>query len=167
VKPVRARSLLAQLAAEAPRPASSAPAREPGRRGPRPAEGARVLLAEDNEINALLARKALERLGAEVIWARDGVEAVERAREALETGPAFDLALLDIRMPRLDGLGAVHRIRADEAERGAARLTVVALTANALAEDERAARDAGFDGFLSKPLELAALPALFARRAAA
>ena len=165
VKPVRTRSLLAQLAGDA---AAAAPSpRVPATARPRPAEGARVLLAEDNSINALLARKALERLGAEVVWARDGLEAVARAGEAFEGGPAFDLALLDIRMPGLDGLGAVRRIRAMEAARAGGRLAVVALTANALAEDEAAARAAGFDGFLPKPLDLAALPGLFERRRAA
>ena len=162
VKPVRARSLLAQLGGS-DAAAPSRPAPIPAR--PRPAEGARVLLAEDNAINALLARKALERLGAEVVWARDGLEAVALAGAALATGPAFDLALLDIRMPGLDGLGAVRRIRAMEEGRG--RLPVVALTANARPEDEAAARAAGFDGFLPKPLDLAALPGLFERRRAA
>lgn len=162
IKPVRARSLFDRLLA--PRPASAttdAPAvtvsTEPPFRS-----GARVLLAEDNPINALLATKALERLGATVVPARDGLEAV-----ALFESGSFDLALVDIRMPGLDGLETARRIRALEAARGGARLHLVALTANAGRDDERAAHAAGFDGFLPKPLNLRALPALLERRSAA
>ncbi|WP_018262929.1 ATP-binding protein [Methylobacterium sp. WSM2598] len=168
IKPVRARSLYARLC-EATRPQGGelregAPAE---RRGPPPGR-ARVLLAEDNPINALLARKALERLDAAVTWVPDGAEAL-RHLEAAAAGAAegFDLALLDIRMPGLDGLEAARRLRAFERARGAAPARLVALTANAGAEDEAAARAAGFDGFLSKPLDLAALPPLLAGAARA
>jgi CheY-like chemotaxis protein len=125
-----------------------------------------VLLAEDNPINALLATKALERLGAIVVLARDGEEALARIREASDAVP-FDLALLDIRMPGLDGLETARRIRAGESGVHASALRLVALTANAGRDDEREARAAGFDHFLAKPLDLQALPDLLARRAAA
>ncbi|TXM73149.1 response regulator, partial [Methylobacterium sp. WL69] len=125
--------------------------------------GIRVLLAEDNPINALLATKALERLGATVVPARDGLAALALFAE----GGAFDLALIDIRMPGLDGLETARRIRALEASRGGPPLHLVALTANAGRDDERAARAAGFDGFLPKPLNLRALPALLEHRSAA
>lgn len=164
IKPVRARSLFDRLlepgsaqarlptdATAQPAPAEPAPAAPPGRR---------VLLAEDNPINALLATKALERLGAQVILARDGLEALAAAEGQ---GP-FDLALIDIRMPGLDGLEAARRIRAREAETGAAPLHLVALTANTGREDVAAAFAAGFDGFLPKPLNLRALPRLLDRR---
>jgi PAS domain S-box-containing protein len=159
IKPVRARSLFDRLGASTKPPAapaepSAAPSSEPLSRS-----SARVLLAEDNPINALLATKALERLGATVVPARDGLEAVA----LFETG-AFDLALIDIRMPGLDGLETARRIRTLEAARGGDRLNLVALTANAGRDDERAARAAGFDGFLPKPLNLRALPALLERR---
>ncbi|KMO12383.1 ATP-binding protein [Methylobacterium indicum] len=164
VKPVRLASLLARIAEPAP-PRAVAP---PVPRGPvrstsyRP----RVLLAEDNPINALLATKALERLGAVVIWARDGAEAVTRLQEAAASPAPFDLALVDIRMPILDGLEAARRIRQHESDRNLPRLRLVALTANVQAEDEAAARAAGFDGFLSKPLDLKALPPLLEAHAA-
>ncbi|SFG58423.1 ATP-binding protein [Methylobacterium gossipiicola] len=159
IKPVRARSLLDRLKAPASSPSAAAEPAVDAPSEPAPRSGARVLLAEDNPINALLATKALERLGATVVPARDGLEAV-----ALFEDGRFDLALVDIRMPGLDGLETARRIRALEAARGARRLHLVALTANAGREDERAAQAAGFDDFLPKPLNLRALPALLDRR---
>ncbi|WP_375456188.1 ATP-binding protein [uncultured Methylobacterium sp.] len=158
IKPVRARSLFDRLLAPAPTVAPEAAPRPPARAG----AGLRVLLAEDNPINALLATKALERLGAEVVHAADGLEALARIADA----PAFDLALIDIRMPNLDGHETARRIRAAEARDKGARLHLVALTANAGREDEKAARKAGFDGFLAKPLDLKLLPGLLERRTA-
>lgn len=161
IKPVRARSLLDRLLAPSPAEAPPAPA---GPAAARAAPARRVLLAEDNPINALLATRALERLGAEVVHAADGLEALARLDDA---GP-FDLALIDVRMPGLDGHETARRIRAAEAASGArsgGRLHLVALTANVGREDERAALAAGFDGFLAKPLNLRALPALLERAA--
>nr|WP_238203069.1 ATP-binding protein [Methylobacterium aerolatum] len=160
IKPVRMRSLMEQLTATAPAPTPSrtVAAPTPG------SMGLRVLLAEDNPINTLLARRALERLGCEVVHAPDGVEALARVGDS---GP-FDLALIDVRMPRLDGHAVARQIRADEAD-GPARLPLLALTANASREDEAQALAAGFDGFLAKPLDVQALPGLLAphrRRAA-
>ncbi len=164
IKPVRLTSLLARLAEPTPPPALVPSVQEgafrPSSRRPR------VLLAEDNPINALLATKALERLGAVVLWARDGAEAVARLQEAASAGPHFDLALVDIRMPILDGLEAARQVRAYEEAHRLPRLRLVALTANVQAEDQSAALAAGFDGFLSKPLDLKALPPLLEARAA-
>jgi CheY-like chemotaxis protein len=165
VKPVRARSLFERLTK--PLPAKPNPA-EPNRprattAKPRNRAGApRVLLAEDNEINALLAIKSLEKLGAVVDWAKDGHEALALA-EASFSGvrPAYSLVLMDIRMPGLDGHETTRRIR--HLERALGRTEprkVIALTANALKEDEEAARAAGLDGFLAKPFDLAALRGL-------
>ncbi|GMA75702.1 hypothetical protein GCM10025880_21190 [Methylorubrum aminovorans] len=164
IKPVRARSLFDRLlepgSAQARLPTDATAQPAPAEPAPAAAPGRRVLLAEDNPINALLATKALERLGAQVILARDGLEALAAAEGQ---GP-FDLALIDIRMPGLDGLEAARRIRAREAETGAAPLHLVALTANTGREDVAAAFAAGFDGFLPKPLNLRALPRLLDRR---
>ncbi|MGY2048849.1 ATP-binding protein [Methylobacterium sp. JK268] len=167
IKPVRAASLDARLTEEAEpgsgtRPPATAASRGTARRR------ARVLLAEDNPINALLARKALERLDAAVTWVPDGTQALHHL-QAAAAGEAegFDLAFLDIRMPGLDGLEAARRLRAFERGQEAAPARLVALTANASAEDEAEARAAGFDGFLSKPLDLAALPPLLAAAARA
>ncbi|BAQ47986.1 MULTISPECIES: ATP-binding protein [Methylobacterium] len=164
IKPVRLTSLLARLAEPAP-PRIVAP--QAAKEQVRPASHRpRVLLAEDNPINALLATKALERLGACVLWARDGAEAVARMQEAATSPTPFDLALIDIRMPILDGLETARQVRRHEIDRNLPRLRLVALTANVQAEDEAAARAAGFDGFLSKPLDLKALPPLLVARAA-
>ncbi|KQT86599.1 ATP-binding protein [Methylobacterium sp. Leaf466] len=170
VKPVRARSLFDRLLApRVPAPLSSPaalPIRSPATRR------LRVLLAEDNPINALLATRALEKLGARVVLARDGWEALSLLEspanpEVPQGEDRFDLALIDIRMPGLDGLETARRIRAREAATGGPRLHVVALTANAGLADERDARDAGFDGFLAKPLDLRALPMVLEGRAVA
>lgn len=158
IKPVRPRSLFERLSASrGPVESVAAAPAVPSRAG----DGRRVLLAEDNPINALLATRALERLGAVVVHAVDGIEALER----LELDGPFDLALIDVRMPRLDGHETARRIRAAESA-GGGRLHLVALTANAGQEDEAAARAAGFDGFLAKPLNLKLLPALLERRSA-
>nr|WP_244914042.1 ATP-binding protein [Methylobacterium frigidaeris] len=164
IKPVRLTSLLARLAEPTP-PPTRVPSAQEGT--PRPSSRRpRVLLAEDNPINALLATKALERLGAAVLWARDGAEAVARLQEAATSATRFDLALVDIRMPILDGLEAARQVRAHEEANGLPRLRLVALTANVQAEDQAAALDAGFDGFLSKPLDLKTLPPLLEAQAA-
>ncbi len=179
VKPVRTRSLLDRLLepiqAVLPIPdtgaAPSFPRAEfPQTDGPGQSSAVarvHVLLAEDNPINALLATKALERLGAVVVHARDGVEALDRHAESIAAERVFDLALIDIRMPGLDGLETARRIRAAEAASGLGPLHLVALTANAGRDDEEIARQAGFDGFLAKPLDLRVLPSLLDRRAAA
>lgn len=173
IKPVRARSLFDRLL----EPTSSRNAadlvarRQPGfgevttsRARPRGTSGIRVLLAEDNPINALLATRALERLGAAVVLARDGLEALTQLDQPASR---FDLALIDIRMPGIDGLETARRLRASEVERGRAPLLLVALTANTGRDDERAAREAGFDAFLAKPLDLKALAELLDRTSAA
>ncbi|GJE29664.1 ATP-binding protein [Methylobacterium organophilum] len=166
IKPVRARSLFDRLLEPGPASGEARKAAGPAAPAARSQVGAgrRVLLAEDNPINALLASKALERLGAQVTLARDGAEALACLAAASEP---FDLALIDIRMPGLDGLETARRIRAREATQTTPPLHLVALTANAAREDEMAAMAAGFDGFMAKPLNLRALPALLERRQAA
>jgi PAS domain S-box-containing protein len=161
VKPVRPRSLMTQLAAlpAGPRSVEAQP-RPARRRGP--ADSPRVLLAEDNEINALLGLKCLEKLGAVVDWAKDGSEALALA-EASFSGlrPPYDLVLMDIRMPGLDGIEATRKIRALEAALGRPEpCRIVALTANVLKEDEAMARAAGLNGFLPKPLRFETIAAL-------
>ncbi len=159
-KPLRARSLYARLTEPvAPVIDHRQDQVRAGPKRPRKPDNGRtqrVLLAEDNEINALLAVKTLERLGAVVDWAKDGHEAFSLA-EASFSGlrPDYDLVLMDIRMPGLDGLEATRRIR--NLERTLTRRTprrIIALTANAMREDEDAAREAGLDGFLAKPFDI-------------
>jgi signal transduction histidine kinase/DNA-binding response OmpR family regulator len=154
VKPVRARSLFERLAQEFP---SATPAirRAPSASG----SGAmRALLAEDNDINAIIAQKALRRLGFEVTRAQDGHEASKLAGAAARgEAPTFDIVLMDIKMPGLDGYEVTRSLRRIEREVHAAPATVIALTANALDDDRRASVAAGFDAFLVKPVDVAAL----------
>ena len=107
-----------------------------------------VLVAEDNEINALLARSVLERLGHKVTEVRNGAAAlaVISARET-----PFDAVFMDLHMPELDGLAAARGIRASEAERRLPPVPVLALTADVLPETREAAEAAGITAVLQKP----------------
>jgi CheY-like chemotaxis protein len=106
----------------------------------------RVLLAEDNPVNQRLAVRLLEKQGHEVVVAGNGREALA----ALER-QAFDLVLMDVQMPEMDGLEATAAIRRREAETGR-RLPILALTASALKGDRERFLQAGMDGYLSKPI---------------
>jgi CheY-like chemotaxis protein len=109
----------------------------------------RVLLAEDNEINALLARAVLERLGHTVDEVHDGAAAVAAATAA---GQPYGLILMDLHMPGLDGLAAVRAIRAHERDIAAERTRILAVTADVLAETRAAALAAGVDQVVEKPM---------------
>ena len=108
----------------------------------------RVLLVEDGEDNQRLLAHYLRRAGAEVVLAVDGHEAVSSALEAQAAGRAFDVVVMDMQMPRLDGYGATSRLRAAGYKR-----PIVALTANAMAHDRKRCLDAGCDDFCSKPVD--------------
>ncbi len=109
-----------------------------------------VLVAEDNAINALVVRTLLEREGHSVVHVTTGTGAVEATAQQ-----RFDLVLMDMQMPELDGLEATRRIRIREGAGG--RVAICALTANAMKGDIERCREAGMDDYLAKPLELAAL----------
>lgn len=161
IKPIRTRSLAARFTGES-LPERAEQAASPARLNKtQPLAGCRVLLAEDNPINALLARKLIEAMGGEPLWVQDGRAAVDAVAE---TGARpFALALFDIRMPGLSGLEAIAEVRRYEAARALPRLPVVALTANAFSEDRAACLAAGFDAFLSKPLERVAFDETLSR----
>jgi signal transduction histidine kinase/CheY-like chemotaxis protein len=164
VKPVRSASLAARLAAadqSFERMNDSADSVEQAN-SPAPARGLAILVAEDNEINALLARALLTRLGHRPTIATDGVAAVAAWRAAQTAGEPFGLILMDVHMPGSDGIEATRRIRAAEAEHATARTPIIALTANALDEEREACRLAGMDGFLTKPLDRERLKATLA-----
>ena len=144
VKPVRARSLYERLAADFPAAASPERAGQAGRR---------ALIAEDNDINALIAEKALSRLGFEPLRATDGEEAVRLAWPAVPDAPPFDLILMDVRMPGIDGLEATRRLRARERAACARPTPIIALTANGLEDERHLCETAGFDAFLVKPFD--------------
>ena len=94
--------------------------------------------------------------------AKNGAIAVESWLAAQACGEPYDLVLMDVNMPEVDGIEATRRIRAAEGERGAARTPIIALTANAFDEDRNACVEAGMDGFLPKPLDRERLEATLA-----
>lgn len=154
VKPVRRRSLEAHIR-DWPLQGETAPARgEIEAAQLEPLAGCRVLIAEDNDINALLAGRLIERLGGRSVRASNGIEALDILRAAAAPGGTpFDCALFDVRMPELDGLSAIRQWREFELANNKAPLPALALTANAFREDREACLAAGFDGFLAKPLD--------------
>jgi PAS domain S-box-containing protein len=156
IKPVRAVSLAARLAAapqanDALEDIEDAASLVPSLNDMGPALS--ILVAEDNDINALLARALLIKLGHHPTVVTDGASAVDSFMAAREARMPFDLVLMDVRMPEFDGLEAARRIRAAEAKAGTARTPIVALTANAFPEDREACLAAGMDQFLAKPLD--------------
>lgn len=120
----------------------------------------RILLAEDNDLNAEIALEILKQSGVAVRHARDGEECVRILSEA--PAGAYDAVLMDIQMPKMDGYAATEAIRRlkDDAKR---RIPVIALTANAFTEDEQKARDAGMDAFVAKPIDFEKLLAVLAK----
>jgi CheY-like chemotaxis protein len=123
----------------------------------RPLSG-RVLLAEDNPVNAIVAESTLQRLGLEVVTVADGEQAAEQAATR-----RYDLVLMDCQMPGIDGFEATARIRRHERERGGGRLPIIALTANALQGDRERSLAAGMDEHLAKPFREAELRAVLER----
>jgi len=106
----------------------------------------RILLAEDNAVNQMLARRILERRGHRVLLAGNGAEALAVLRDE-----AVDVVLMDVQMPEMDGFEATAAIRAQE-RGGAAHMPIIAMTAHALKGDEEHCRAAGMDGYVSKPI---------------
>ena len=153
IKPLRAASLAERVLAALGAGGATARSAEDERIAEASAPGARVLLAEDNPINALLARTLLQREGAQVDRAGSGEEAVA----ALAAG-RYDLVLMDVRMPGMGGVEAARAIRA-----AGCATPIVALTADAFEDDRRACLAAGMDDFLVKPLTETALRAVLAR----
>jgi signal transduction histidine kinase/DNA-binding response OmpR family regulator len=111
----------------------------------------RILLVEDNRVNQKLATRLLERAGHSVLVAENGREAVSAFRRE-----AFDLILMDVQMPEMDGLEATAAIRAAEVDAGT-HVPIVAMTAHAFAEDRERCLSAGMDAFLTKPVRVAQL----------
>lgn len=153
IKPLRAASLAKLLGGQAPDQAASLEKTEPLPESAGVRDGLSILVAEDNEINALLMRSLLSRLGHRAVMASNGEQALESWIASDAAGTPFDLVLMDIQMPKLDGIAAAKRIRALEAGQRVRRTPILALTANTLVEDRYACFEAGMDGFLLKPLD--------------
>jgi two-component system, sensor histidine kinase len=120
-----------------------------------------VLVVEDNAVNREVARRFLERLGQRVTMAVDGAQGVEMA-----AGGRYDLILMDMQMPVMDGIAATVAIRSGEAETGR-HVPIVAMTANASDADRTLCLEAGMDAFVAKPVTLAALGAILRNAAPA
>lgn len=163
IKPVRAVSLAARMRAgdefensvaeavdESNAATSATQAQEKNK-------GLSILVAEDNDINALLARALLVRLGHRPTIVSNGEAAMESWAAARAAGVPYDMILMDVQMPVMDGLEATRRIRAAEAQNGSEATvqpaSILALTANAYAEDREACLAAGMDALLVKPLD--------------
>jgi len=143
-------TLLARRTGGRPPAAGAAAGEESARRD---LEGRRVLLVEDNDVNVLVASSLLTKMGLKVTVAGNGEAALAKLDEAAGAGfnPAFDLVLMDLQMPVMDGHEATRRIRADARYQG---LPILAMTAHALAEEKERCLANGMNGHLSKPIDV-------------
>jgi two-component system sensor histidine kinase/response regulator len=146
VKPVCASVLFDTLIGLFGQQATSLPQRSAGPPVPQRFDGARILLAEDNELNQQVAKGLLRLVGAEVVVAENGAIAVEMAAQV-----PVDLILMDMQMPVMDGLAATRCLR--EREQGGARIPILAMTANAMAGDRERCLEAGMDDHIAKPID--------------
>jgi signal transduction histidine kinase/DNA-binding response OmpR family regulator len=150
LKPITARPLLASLRRVLGRVPESA-----GKLAVQPSVNGTVLVVDDHELNRKLARQMLEGRGYRVLDASDGVEGIKLIRTELPK-----LVLMDLAMPHLDGFQAARELKADPAT---AFIPLVAFTALAMTGDAEKARNAGFDGYLAKPIEKTALEEILNR----
>ena len=122
-------------------------------------EGKRILLAEDNELNAEIAETVLEETGIKVKHVENGIQCIEELKKMPEK--YYDVILMDVQMPNMDGYTATQRIR--DLDDSRAEIPIIAMTANAYDEDRRKAQEAGMDGFLAKPLDVDEMMRLLAQ----
>lgn len=122
-------------------------------------EGKRILLAEDNELNAEIAETVLEETGIKVKHVEDGIQCIEELKKMPEK--YYDVILMDVQMPNMDGYTATQRIQ--DLDDSRAEIPIIAMTANAYDEDRRKAQEAGMDGFLAKPLDVDEMMRLLAQ----
>lgn len=152
-RPVRPSTLMRVIASPEVTSSGNRPSPKPARRPVLPATtGLKVLVAEDNPVNSLLTLRMLEKLGHRVEHVENGAAAVEAVRES-RTATPFDIVLMDLHMPVLDGVDAISAVRRHEDEAGLAPVPILALTADVLPETHIAVINAGADGVLTKPLE--------------
>ena len=146
-KPIK-KSDLYEAVLQALRPGDAHPAlANDDARTPAPMQPLRLLLAEDNIINQRLMRRLLEKAGHEVTLARTGRAALDALGQS-----SFDMVLMDVQMPEMDGFEATAAIRANEQSTGA-HIPLIAITAHAMRGDRERCLSAGFDGYVSKPVQ--------------
>jgi len=152
-KPVRRKELLTALQAAMSHQAPVAA--QPSGLLPAPRRihqaGLRILLAEDNKINQAVAARLIEKMGHHLLIANNGIEVLD-----LLASRDFDLVLMDIQMPEMDGIATTARIREKEVS-GLSRIPIIALTAHAMKGDRERCLEAGMDGYLAKPIDAAEL----------
>ena len=122
-------------------------------------EGRNILLAEDNDLNAEIAEAILERAGLKIERVEDGIQCVNRITK-MPAG-TYDIILMDIQMPKMDGYKATQAIR-NLPDKDKARIPIIAMTANAFEEDKREAIAAGMDGHIAKPIQVDKLLSMLA-----
>jgi CheY-like chemotaxis protein len=120
----------------------------------------KILLVEDNEMNRQIACDVLADYGLKVFTAENGHEAVEMVKAS--TPGQYDLVLMDVQMPVMDGFAATHAIRSLK-EKFKSNIPIIAMTANAFEEDRRAAFDAGMNEHIAKPIDLEKMKYILAR----
>jgi CheY-like chemotaxis protein len=147
--------LVAAFAGNAPAPRRT----EGGTAATHVLRGMRVLVVEDNPVNLRVALRFLDKLGCACVAAGNGAEALEQVAAA---ATPFDVVLMDVQMPVLDGYQATRELRRLESVQGMRRLPVIALTANAFEDDQQRCYAAGMDAYLSKPYTLPQLAAALA-----
>jgi CheY-like chemotaxis protein len=162
VKPIRRSSLVSRIKSEIALP-SLQPERQQGDKAEMSSvsnhhQKLRLLVVEDNEINALLAISLLKKEGHDVVHAENGLEAIDMVTASLSPDDAvapFDMILMDVHMPEMDGMQATREIRTFLATGDAATkyLPIIALTANAMTEDRDHCLKAGMDDYLAKPID--------------
>ena len=118
----------------------------------------RILLAEDNPVNQKVAKRVLTHLGYQVDIVNNGVEAINAIAEK-----SYDLILMDIQMPEMDGLETTRYIRKQESESQLPPIAIVAMTANATEDDQNVCRDAGMSDYISKPIQIDKLKSMLQR----
>jgi signal transduction histidine kinase/AmiR/NasT family two-component response regulator len=143
---------------QAPVPAAAAQAADAHAEDAEDERPLRVLAAEDNATNQLVLRTVMQTFGADLTMVGDGKQAVDAWRSG-----EFDIILMDIQMPEMDGLTATRNIRDEEIATGRARTPVVAVSANAMTHQVKEYLDAGMDGHVAKPIELMKLHGAMAK----
>jgi CheY-like chemotaxis protein len=117
-----------------------------------------ILLAEDNPVNQKVAKRVLTHLGYQADIVNNGVEAIKAIAEK-----PYDLILMDIQMPEMDGLETTRYIRKQESESQLPPIAIVAMTANATDDDQNVCRDAGMSDYISKPIQIDKLKSMLQR----